>query len=77
LNSHDVAFYIKASVDRAFRLAPALDIPDVQPNNGHIQFRKYLDDFWPKSNSNVVEDVIILDNCSNHIYYYGIIGFFK
>jgi len=36
LNSHDVAFYVEASIDEAFSLAFALDILDVQPNDGHV-----------------------------------------
>jgi len=29
LNSHNIAFYVEASVDKAFSLVFALDVPDI------------------------------------------------
>jgi len=62
LNHRNVASYIEVSIYEAISLAFALNIPDVQPDNGHVQFRRYLDNFWPGDSSNIVEDVIVLDN---------------
>jgi len=38
----DVVSYIETSVNKALCLAPTLDIPNIQPNNGHVQFWGYL-----------------------------------
>jgi len=77
LNSYNIAFYIEVSINKAFSLASALNIPDIQPDDSHVQFRRYFDDSYPRSDSDVVEDMIVLDNCFNYICYYGSIGVFK
>jgi len=73
-NSCDVAFYVKAFIDEAFSLASALDVPDVQPDDNHVQFRRYLNNSWPRDNSDIIEDMIILDDYFNYICHYGDIG---
>ena len=36
-NGSDIASYVEAPVDQSFHLTTTLDIPDVHPNNGHVQ----------------------------------------
>ena len=76
-NSYNIAFYVEAFVNKAFSLASALDILDIQPDDGYVQFRRYFDDSWPRDDSDVIENVIVLDNCFNHICYYRSISVFK
>jgi len=76
-NSHDVAFYVEASVDETFSLASTLGVPDVYLDDSHVHFRRYLDNSWPRDNSNIIEDVIIINDCFNHICYYRDICVFE
>ena len=39
-NSDNVAFYIKVPIDQFFHLTITLDIPDIHPNNSHVQLRE-------------------------------------
>ena len=56
---------IKTSVDNWFGLGTSLDIPDIDPDDGHIWFQRNFDDFRPRSENNIVEDVVILENFLN------------
>ena len=42
-NCCNVVTYIEASIDEHFSIFTALDIPDVDPNYGHVQFRRDFD----------------------------------
>ena len=39
LNSGNIAFYIKTSINQAFSSATTLNIPYIQPNNSHVWLR--------------------------------------
>jgi len=43
-NSGNIILYIEASVNETFCLTLILNIPDVQPDNSHIQLWENLDD---------------------------------
>jgi len=39
----DIASYVKVSVDETLCIVATLDIPDIDPYNGHIRFGRDLD----------------------------------
>jgi len=42
----DVLSYVKAPVDEHLGVGPALDVPYINPYNGHVRFGQDLDDSW-------------------------------
>ena len=43
-----------------------LDVPDIYPNNGHIQLGRDFDNTWLRCQNNIVKDVVFLDDIFNH-----------
>ena len=62
MNYSNEAFYIESSVDETLGLGPALCVPDVNPNDWHVQFREYFDDFGFQCQNNIVENMVTLQN---------------
>ena len=60
--------YIEAPVNETFCLTSTLNIPDIQPDNSHIQLWGDLDDmkFWGQHN--IIEDVILFNNILYNIW---------
>ena len=42
-NCHNVVTYIEASINEHFSVFTTLDIPDVDPDYGHVQFGRDFD----------------------------------
>jgi len=61
-NCSDIVAYIKAPVDEKFSVLATLNIPYIDPNNGHVRFWQNLDNSRFGCKSNVVENVILLKN---------------
>ena len=55
------------SVNGYLGITTTLDIPNIYPNNWHVRFRGNLYYSWFKSKRNIVEDMILLENCFNVI----------
>ena len=45
-NSGDVIAYVEAPVDEKFSIFTTLDIPDVNPNDGHIGLGRDFNNSW-------------------------------
>jgi len=67
-NHSNEAVYVEVSIDKPLGFAPTLDILYIEPYDSHIRFWRYFDDSWSQNNGDVVENVVFLDNCLNHIY---------
>ena len=46
LNSYNILANIEASVNESFSFATTLNIPNIYSDNGHVQFRRDLDNSW-------------------------------
>ena len=69
-NSSNVVFYIKTFVNKTLSLASTLNIPNVQPDNGHIQFWEYFDNMWLWCQNDIIKNLILFDNIFNNLWYY-------
>jgi len=49
LDGSNVLSYVKAPVDEHLGIGPALDIPYIDPYNGHVRFGRDLDNSWFES----------------------------
>ena len=67
MNSSDITSNIKASINKTFSFATALDIPDVRPDNHHVRLWRQFDNIWSGGYHNIVKDVVVLDNQFNYI----------
>ena len=47
-------------VDEAFSSATTLNIPNINPDDWHVGFGWHFDNLWFGSESNVVEDLVLL-----------------
>jgi len=77
MNCSNVASNVEALIDETFDFGTTLNIPNVEPYNGYIWFRRNFDKSQPRHNNNVVKDVVILDKFLNHIGWNGSIRIFK
>jgi len=66
-NCSNVASNVEALIDKTFGFGTTLNVLDIELYNGHIQFRRDFDNFWPRRDNNVVEYVVILDDFLDHI----------
>lgn len=66
----NVVSYIETSVNKTLCLAPIVNIPNVQPNNGYIQFWEYLDNMWFRYQGNVIKNLILFDDIFNILQCY-------
>jgi len=67
LNCGNEAFYIEASVYDLFYVGTALRVPNVDPDDRHVGFRRDLDDARSRSKDDVVEDVVTSEDAFNII----------
>jgi len=58
----DVFAHIEASVNEEFSISPALHIPNINPNDGHVGFGRDLDNPWFGCEENVIENMILFEN---------------
>ena len=64
-DSGNIVFYIETSVNKALCLASTLDIPNVQPNDGYIQFWGYLNNPQFGHQNYVIKNLILFDDVFN------------
>jgi len=67
-NSHNEPTDIEASVNKSLGFTATLDIPYIDPNNCHVWFRRHFDDAWFEYKSNIVENLILLDDSFNIVW---------
>jgi len=60
-NHSDVSSNIEALIDKAFSLAPALNVSNVNSDNGHIQLGGNLDNLWFGSGNNIENLILLYD----------------
>ena len=65
INNSDIASNIEALIDETFETT--LNILDIKPNDGHIQFRRYLNNARPRYKNNIIKDVVFLYYSFDHI----------
>jgi len=51
-----------------------LGISNVDPNNGHVELGRHLDDMRLGSENNIVEQVVVLEDASNFITTVGFLA---
>jgi len=61
----DIVAHVEASVNEELSILPALHVPNVNPNYGHIGFWRDFDNPWFGCEGYVVENVILLENSFN------------
>ena len=62
---HNILSNIETPIDKTFSFCTTLDIPNVNLDNCHVQFRRHFDHSWFRSKIDVVNDLILLDNGFN------------
>ena len=67
-DSSDKASYIEVSVDDFFCVSTTLRVPDIDPDDGHVEFGRNLDDMRSRSEDNVIEDVVAPENAFDIIW---------
>jgi len=63
----DKASHVEVSVDYFSRIGTVLCVPYVDPDDGHIRFRRDLDNSGFGSKNYIIEDVIGLEDAFNFI----------
>jgi len=61
--SSDETSNIKALIDEVLGFCSTLSIPYVDPYDGHVRFGGYFDNSWLRCESDVVEYIVLLDDC--------------
>ena len=51
---------IEPPIDKVLCFHTALNVPDVDPYDGHIRFGRYFDYSWFRSQDDIIEDVVVL-----------------
>jgi len=64
-NGCNITSNVETSVNKHLGITTTLDIPNIYPNNQHVRFRRNLYYSWFRSKRNIVEDIILLENCFN------------
>ena len=64
-NCGDVIAHIEAPVNEKFSVFSTFNIPDVDPNNGHIRFRRDFNNSRFRRERDVVENVVLLEDGFN------------
>ena len=59
-NSSNILANIEASVNESLSFTSALDIPNVYPDNRHVQFRQNLDNSWFGHQVDIIKDLVLL-----------------
>lgn len=53
---------IEVPIDETFGFCTTLGVPNVDPDNSHVKFRRCFDYSWFEHKSNVIENMVLLDN---------------
>ena len=61
-NCDNVIAHIEAPVNEKFSVFSTLNIPDVDPNDGHIRFRRDFNNSQFRREGDVVENVVLLED---------------
>ena len=61
----DETSYVEMSVNDWFGLRTILYVPDIDLNDGHIQFQWDFDNSRPRGKNDIIENVIALENFLN------------
>ena len=61
-NSGNVIAHIEAPVNEKFSIFSTLNIPDVDPNNGHVRLRRDFNNSRFRRKGDVVENMILLED---------------
>ena len=61
-NRGNVFAYVKASIDQEFSILPALNVPNINPNDSHVGFWRDFDNPRFGCKGNVVENVILFED---------------
>ena len=61
-NSGDVIAHIEVPVNEKFSIFSTLNIPDVNPNNGHVRLRRDFNNSRFRCEGDVVENMILLED---------------
>jgi len=69
INSYNVAFYVKAPINKVFSLRATLSILYIDPDNYHIELGGYFDYSRLRYENDIIEDVWRLNDFFNHISY--------
>jgi len=73
-NSCDEPINVETPVNKRLGFTTALNIPYIDPNNCHVQFRKHFDDVQFGYKSDIVENLILLDDILDIIQSEAILG---
>ena len=61
----DETSHVESLINNWFGLRTILYVPDIDPNDGHIQFWWDFDNSRPRGKNDVIENVIALKNFLN------------
>ena len=61
----NIPSYVETLINQALSSTPALNVPDVDPNDWHVWLWQHFNDMWLGSKCNVVKDLILLNNFLN------------
>ena len=61
----DESSNIKAPINKVLSFRATLSVPYVNSDDSHVQFGRYFNNSWFRCKSDIVEDVILLDDCFN------------
>ena len=64
-NCGDVVAHIEAPVNEKFSIFSTLNIPDVDPNDGHIRLRRDFNNSRFRREGDIVENMILLEDGFN------------
>ena len=65
MNCSNVTSNIEAMIDKFSCFFTVLNVPNIKPYDGHVQFGGDLDNSWPRHDHNIIEYVIILNYILN------------
>jgi len=63
----NIVLYVKALINKSFGGYTILGVPNVDPNNSHVQFWRNFDNSWFWCNMNVVKDICGFNACFHYI----------
>jgi len=61
-NHGDVIAHIKAPVNKKFSVLTTSNIPDINPNDGHIRLRRDFNNSQFRRKGDVVENMVLLED---------------
>ena len=73
-NSCDEPTDIETPVNKRLGSTTTLDVPYIDPNNCHVQFRRHFDNMQFECKSDIVKNLILLDDILNIIRSEAILG---